>query len=187
MLALVPGTPIGRTSRPRPSPSPSLGLKTEQPAGLPLLIDLSADMATLVDEPAEYWPDLDTHLIRNAEATFLVKIRGDSLRAAGLRDGDLVIMDRTTPPLAGSVVAVAVAGKIALRCLGRDATGQLMLEPGADQPAGPVCAPLSLAECEIWGVARWVVQRLWPKRDQEAASDGASLAASPGSGALAVG
>lgn len=167
MLALVPRPTVGRASRSRPT---TIGSEPEQPIGLPLLVDLSAEMAALADEPAEYWPNLDTHLIRNPEATFLVKIRGHSLRAAGLRDGDLVIMDRIIPPLAGSVVAVAIAGQLALRRLGRDANGRLMLEPGADHPADPAHAPLCLAECEIWGVARWVVQRLWPKREQESAS-----------------
>lgn len=185
MLALVPRPTVGRTSRFRPSPASSF--ETERSMGLPLLVDLSDEMVTLADEPAEYWPNLDTHLVRNAEATFLVKIRGDSLQAAGLRDGDLVIMDRTIPPLAGSVVAVAAAGKIALRRLSRDAAGRLMLEPGTDRLSDPTHPPLSLAECEIWGVARWVVQRLWPKRDQEAAGGETSLAVLTSSGGLDAG
>jgi len=168
MLALVPRPTVGRASRSRPHPT--VGSEPEQPVGLPLLVDLSAEMAALTDEPAEYWPTLDAHLIRNPEATFLVKIRGDSLREAGLRDGDLVVMDRTIPPLTGSVVAVALAGKLALRRLARDASGRLMLEPGADHPSDPAHVSVSLAECEIWGVARWVVQRLWPRREQPSAN-----------------
>jgi DNA polymerase V len=78
----------------------------------------------------------------------------------GLHDGDLLVMDQATPPLAGNVALAVVDGAVVLVRLGRDAHGQLMV-----QPADPASPSRPLAEAvTITGVARWVIHRLWPGR-----------------------
>lgn len=151
----------------RAQSTPIIDSERERSAELPLFTGLSADMALpAADEPLEYWASLDAHLIRDQEMTFLVRVRGDDFADAGLKDGDLLIMDRSIPPLAGSVVVVTQGERAALRRLGRNTAGELVLEPSGDGRPGITDDPLALADCEIWGVARWVIQRLWPRRDQ---------------------
>jgi DNA polymerase V len=102
--------------------------------------------------------NLNDHLIRNPESTFLVRVAGDALAEAGLHDGDLLVMDRATPPLAGNVVLAIVDGTPVLTRLGRNAQGRLRVQaPGTD-----LSQPLD--EATIVGVARWVIHRLWPGR-----------------------
>jgi DNA polymerase V len=102
--------------------------------------------------------NLNDHLIRNPESTFLVRVTGEALAEAGLHDGDLLVMDRATPPLAGNVVLAIVEGVAVLAHLGRDAQGRLRVQaPGTD-----LSQPLDGAT--IIGVARWVIHRLWPGR-----------------------
>ena len=103
--------------------------------------------------------NLNDHLIRNPESTFLVRVAGEALADAGLHDGDLLVMDRATPPLAGSVVLAIVEGASVLAHLGRDAQGRLRV-PAAESGFG-----LLLDDTiTIAGVARWVIHRLWPGR-----------------------
>ena len=102
--------------------------------------------------------NLNDHLIRNPESTFLVRVAGEALAEAGLHDGDLLIMDRATPPLAGNVVLAIVDGASVLTRLSRDAQGRLRV-PAAESGFGP---PLDGAT--MVGVARWVIHRLWPGR-----------------------
>ena len=102
--------------------------------------------------------NLNEHLIRNPESTFLLRVTGDALAGAGLRDGDLLVMDRATPPLAGNVVLAVVEGVAVLAHLGRDAQGRLRV-----QAAESGFAP-SLDKATMVGVARWVIHRLWPGR-----------------------
>ena len=102
--------------------------------------------------------NLNDHLIRNPESTFLVRVTGEALAEAGLHDGDLLVMDRATPPLAGNVVLAVVDGVATLAHLGRDAQGRLRV-PAAESGFGP-----PLDEATIIGVARWVIHRLWPGR-----------------------
>lgn len=119
---------------------------------------LLAGFPSSVNDDVEQSLSLDEHLIRNPEATFLMRVTGDSLTDAGLHDGDLLVMDRATPPLAGNVVLAVVDGASVLTRLSRDAQSRLRVqaaESGFSQP---------LDGATIVGVARWVIHRLWPGR-----------------------
>ena len=102
--------------------------------------------------------NLNDHLIRNPESTFLVRVTGEALADAGLHDGDLLVMDRATPPLAGNVVLAVVEGVSVLTRLSRDTQGRLFVQSGLE--------PVRLLDDTITmaGVARWVIHRLWPGR-----------------------
>ena len=39
--------------------------------------------------------DLNDHLIRNKEATFIFKVKGDSMVGAGIYEGDALVIDRS--------------------------------------------------------------------------------------------
>ena len=141
-----------------PGPDPEHGwplLATPVPAGFP----------SPADDFVERRLSLDDHLIRNPESSFLLRVAGDALAADGIHDGDLLVVDRALPPTAGSVVVAVVAGEFALRRLGRDAGGRLRLEAADPAPTDPSPAAEDFA---LWGVARWVVHRLWPGRDRAA-------------------
>ena len=173
MLAVVaerPATPTPRPSRepdlrPGGVPEPSHG------TGWPLLaIPVPAGFPAPADDAVEHCLSLDEHLIRNAESTFLLRVAGDALAEAGIHDGDLLVVDRAVPPTAGSIVVAVIEGEFALRRVGRDATGHRRLESAAAPPddRAPDPAPAEAGDSAVWGVARWVIHRLWPGRDRSA-------------------
>jgi len=120
---------------------------------------LLADFPSSVNDDVEQSLSLDEHLIRNPESTFLVRVTGDALADAGLHDGDLLVMDRATPPLAGSVVLAVVDGASVLTRLSRDTQGRLIVQVAGTDPSRPLDDATT-----ITGVARWVIHRLWPGR-----------------------
>lgn len=160
MLAVAVERIPARAFPPRLEPEPAPGPGREP--GWPLLATpVPAGFPSPADDRVERRLSLDEHLIRHPESTFFVRVQGDALREAGIRDGDLLVVDRALPPTAGSVVVAVVDGAFALRRLGRDAAGRLVLEsdaPPADRAASPGEAT------DLWGVARWVIHRLWPGR-----------------------
>lgn len=109
------------------------------------------------DDRIEQRLSLDHHLVRIPDATFLVRVTGDHLTEAGIRDGDLVVMDRAIPATEGSVVLALIEGAFLLAQVGSDADGQRVL-CAADDGHWPLEAVV------IVGVARWAVHRLWPGR-----------------------
>lgn len=53
---------------------------------------------------------LDDLLIQNREASFLLKVQGDSMSEAGILPGDMVIVERGKTPKSGDIVVAEVDG-----------------------------------------------------------------------------
>ena len=153
-LSRAPKRDLPQSDPWEPPPAAASGwplLATPVPAGFP----------SPADDDIEQRLSLDEHLIRNAAATFLVRVQGDSMTAAGIHDGDLLVVDRSAPPTDGSLVVAVMDGAFALKQIRRDCSGRLALT-AADADASPI--PLSDPGLSLWGVARWAIHRLWPER-----------------------
>ncbi|MBU0545746.1 transcriptional repressor LexA [Patescibacteria group bacterium] len=51
---------------------------------------------------------MDEYLIENREATFMLKVSGDSMKDAGIMPGDLVLVERGREPAEGDIVIAEV-------------------------------------------------------------------------------
>jgi repressor LexA len=60
---------------------------------------------------------LDDLLIQNREATFLLKVSGDSMSGAGILPGDMVIVDKGQTPKSGDIVIAEVDGAWTMKYL----------------------------------------------------------------------
>ena len=138
------------------------------PSGWPLLATaVSAECGAAIDESVLERLSLDAHLVRQPESTVLMRVQGDTLAALGIHDGDLLVVDRALPPTTGSLVVAVIGERLALRRIGRDDQERLALEPlpTFDEAALiPQRINLDDASVALWGVARWVIHRLWPGR-----------------------
>src|SRR3989344_4407575 len=54
--------------------------------------------------------NLDSYLIGNRSATYVLRVKGDSMRDAGIREGDLAIVERGVEPKVGDIVIAEVDG-----------------------------------------------------------------------------
>lgn len=126
--------------------------------GAPLYLDrISAGFPSPADDYIETALDLNTYLIRNPAATFMVKVSGDSMIGAGINDGDILIVDRSEKPGHGRIVVAVLDGELTVkRLLTKD--GQILLAP-----ENPRYQPITVAEeqdLHVWGVVSGVVRRL---------------------------
>lgn len=97
---------------------------------------------------------LDDLLIQNREATFLLKVSGDSMSGAGILPGDMVIIDRGRPPKSGDIVIAEVDGEWTMKYLRRRG-GVVTLVP-----ANPKYQPIKPKnELKIAGVVTAVVRK----------------------------
>jgi SOS regulatory protein LexA len=60
---------------------------------------------------------LDDLLIENPDATFLLRVSGDSMSEAGILPGDMVIVDRGQTPKSGDIVIAEVDGQWTMKYL----------------------------------------------------------------------
>jgi repressor LexA len=71
---------------------------------------------------------IDDYLIENKEATYIMRVKGDSMIEAGICDGDMVIVERTKDFPVGKIVIASVDGGWTMKYL-RKKNGQFFLEP----------------------------------------------------------
>ena len=99
--------------------------------------------------------ELPRWLIPNPPATFLWRIAGDSMRDAGIFDGDLACADRSLKPGHGIVVVAAVDGEMSIKRMVVEGNRARLSFDNTDLP---VFALEELAEVDVWGVVRFTVR-----------------------------
>jgi len=103
--------------------------------------------------------DLNDLLIRHPQAAFLMRISGDSMREAGVEDGDLALVDRAIDATHGRVVIAILDDEfVCRRLVQRD--GDVRLQ--ATDPTCPDWVAGEGRELQIWGVVTHVVRPLSP-------------------------
>lgn len=100
--------------------------------------------------------DLNQHLIRRPAATFFVRASGESMRDAGIFDGDLLVIDRSLTPQVGDVVIAVVQGDLTVKRLAR-ARGDAWRLVAANAAFPDI--PVDEEGCEIWGVVTNSIRR----------------------------
>lgn len=118
---------------------------------------VSAGFPSPAEDYVETPLDLNEFLIQNKAATFLMRVDGDSMKDAGILDGDLLIVDRAAKPGSGSVVVVAVNGEYTVKRLRRTPEGVWL------DPANSRFQPMQVAtdeELHVFGVVKHAIHTL---------------------------
>lgn len=100
--------------------------------------------------------DLHEHLVRHPAATFLVFADGHSMTGAGIRSGDLLVVDRALDPRDGDVVIAVLDGDFTVKRL-RFRQGRPRLVP--EREGFPTLEIPDEAAFQIWGVVTSAVHR----------------------------
>lgn len=101
---------------------------------------------------------LDEHLIEDRDATFVVRVSGHSMIAAGIFDGDELVVDRSKTPRDGDVVVAVLDGELTVKRLHVTRTGVVLQAENADYP--DIEVP-ELSELTIFGCVTWSLHRLY--------------------------
>ncbi|HBH46148.1 MAG: hypothetical protein A2445_03600 [Candidatus Jacksonbacteria bacterium RIFOXYC2_FULL_44_29] len=84
---------------------------------VPLLGTVEAGFPSPAEEETSDTMSLDEYLITNKEATYLLKVQGDSMIEAGIMPGDLVLVERGTEPQDNAIVVAEIDGQWTLKYL----------------------------------------------------------------------
>ena len=97
---------------------------------------------------------LDDLLIKNKEASFLLKVSGESMSGAGILPGDMVIVDKSQNPKSGDIVIAEVDGAWTMKYLRKRGDSVTLV------PANPNFQPIKPKhELKIAGVVTAVVRK----------------------------
>ncbi|OON41446.1 DNA polymerase V subunit UmuD [Izhakiella australiensis] len=85
-------------------------------ASLPLFIErVPCGFPSPAQDYVEDRLDVSKLLIKHPNATYFIRVSGDSMRGAGINDGDLLVVDRSLPPRHGDIVVAAVGGEFTVK------------------------------------------------------------------------
>ena len=85
---------------------------------IPLLSDsISAGFPSPADDYTEENIDLNEHLISNPFSTFFLRVKGDSMLNAGIKDKDLIIVDKSLRAKPGNIVIAMIDGEFTIKRL----------------------------------------------------------------------
>lgn len=98
--------------------------------------------------------DLNEHLVSNPAATFFVRVRGNSMRDAGIQGGDILVVDRSITPSDRQIVIAMLDGEFTVKRLCKRGERIFLEAANAD------FAPIEIRESQeltIWGAVTFVI------------------------------
>jgi len=108
------------------------------------------------DDYMEKRLDLNDLIVRHPNATFFVKVEGDSMRDAGIQSGDTLVVDRSIEPSHGKIVVAILNGEFTVKRILIETKG-VSLAP--ENPAYPVIFIHPESDFQVWGVVTYVIHR----------------------------
>lgn len=128
------------------------------------VMDASVRAGAPEDVEPQSWSDamtLESFLIKHPSKTVLLKVRGDSMRDAGILDGDLAVVERTKQAKEGDIVVAIVDGAYTIKELRYEDKRPILL------PHNPEHKPIRpQSELEIYGIFRGLARSHWPTKAQ---------------------
>jgi len=108
------------------------------------------------DDHIEKKLDLNDYLIKQKEATFFVRIKGDSMIDAGIHDNDIVIVDKSQKASNGDIVLASIDGDFTVKLLSSYQSKYRLL--AANEKYKPIEINESM-QFEVWGVVTGAVRK----------------------------
>lgn len=118
---------------------------------------ISAGSPSPNDEDIEDRIDLNRYLIDNPRDSILVKATGDSMIGAGIFSGDILVVDKETPPQHGKIVIASIDNQLTVKRLHKK-DGKIILK-SENKNFSDIEIPEN-AELLILGIVTSVIHKL---------------------------
>lgn len=101
--------------------------------------------------------DLNEHLIRNGDTTYIFKVKGDSMIDIGIYEGDSLLVDRSLDARHGNIVLAVLNNEFTVKRLHKRG-GVIKLVP--ENPRYPTITVKEGEEFNVWGVVTYNLHKL---------------------------
>lgn len=78
-------------------------------------VGISAGFPSPADDFIELTIDLNKELIKHRDSTFFAKVKGHSMKNAGIFDGDLLVIDKSLAPQDGKIAICQIDGEFTVK------------------------------------------------------------------------
>lgn len=98
--------------------------------------------------------DLNELLIKHPAATFFVRVDGNSMIRAGIRTGDILVVDKSLEPKEQSIVIASIDGEFTVKRIQKKSDDLYLI------PENPRFTPTKITKTmdfEVWGVVSHII------------------------------
>jgi DNA polymerase V len=123
---------------------------------IPLYTEVRAGFPSPAEDYLELGIDFNSFLIDKAHATFCVRVKGNSMEGAGIKDGTLLVVDRSKEPTDGKIIIGLLNGEFTVKRIQR-LKNQLYL-----MPEHPAYEPIPIRDgmdFQVWGVVTYIISK----------------------------
>ncbi len=124
---------------------------------IPYLGPISCGFPSPADDHLDEAIDLNKELIKNKSTTFFGRVNGDSMKDAGLDDGDLLIIDKSKKPSNGSIAVCFLDGEFTVKRIKIERDRVWLIAENIKYPPIEVTAD---NEFLIWGIVIHAIKSL---------------------------
>lgn len=127
------------------------------PIEIPLMNSvISAGFPSPAGDYKEERLDLNRYLINHPVASYFIRVSGDSMKNAGILDGDILIVDRSLTPHNRSIIIAEINGELTVKRF-KTGEGQTWLIPENESYHPIFISPDD--DFSIWGVVTGSIRK----------------------------
>jgi DNA polymerase V len=119
--------------------------------------DISAGFPSPALDFTDISIDLNKQLIKHPSATFYGRVKGESMKDAGINDGDLLVIDKSIEPQTGKIAVCYLDGEFTLKRIKIDKKGVWLMPENSDYK------PIKMEENNtllVWGIVTHVIKKV---------------------------
>jgi DNA polymerase V len=117
---------------------------------------VQAGFPSPADDFIENQLDLNELMVPHPTSTFFVRVEGDSMRGAGINNGDILVVDRSLEPASGKIVVAIINGEFTVKRFITDPKGVYLVPENKNYPTLKI-EPES--DFQVWGVVTYVIHK----------------------------
>jgi DNA polymerase V len=118
---------------------------------------ISAGFPSPADDYLDLSIDLNKELVPNPSSTFLGRVKGLSMKDAGIDDRDILIVDKSLEPQNGRVAVCYIDGEFTLKRIRIEKNSVYLM------PANDNYKPIRITEENefvVWGIVTYIIKRV---------------------------
>ena len=100
---------------------------------------------------------LDAFLVKNKEATFYARAKGNSMIGAGISDGDILVIDRSLEPVNNKIAICLIDGEFTVKRIKIEKDCVYLMPENSDYKPILVTDDTILI---VWGIVTYVIKSL---------------------------
>ncbi|WP_310556431.1 translesion error-prone DNA polymerase V autoproteolytic subunit [Flavobacterium sp.] len=100
---------------------------------------------------------LDSFLVKNKEATFYARAKGNSMIGAGINDGDILVIDRSLEPINNKIAVCLIDGEFTVKRIKIEKNCVYLVPENDDYKPILVTEDTTLI---VWGIVTYVIKSL---------------------------